>query len=430
MGHTLAEKILMRNTGSKSLHPGDIVITKPDMVLFLDIYAPFVYHQFKEMGFKKVFNPDQIAIVDDHELPTCLKDDPRSVSFSHKFAEEFGIRNHYIAQGIGHQLVPELRLARPGSVIYVTDSHTTTYGAVGAFATGVGYTEMASVLGTGKMWARVPAAIKIQIDGELPLGVYSKDVILRILGDLKADGGTYRSLEFCGTTIDAMSVDARLTISNMAVECGAKVGLFAPDAKTCEYSGTSPEETAWLHFDSDVFYEKTLHYDAAKFVPNLSCPQFVDNVHPVAEKEGLEVNQIFLGSCTNGRLEDLAIAAKILEGRHVPPRVKFIVTPASVGIYKNALKTGYIQTLVRAGAVVTHPYCSLCQGRGSGLLSDGEVVLGTNNRNFLGRMGAAKSLIFLGSPATIAVSALTGKITDPREYLEKLSGTDALPRAL
>lgn len=418
MGHTLAEKILMRNTGAKNVQPGDIVITRPDKVAFLDIYSPFVYKQFKEMGFKKLADPDRVLIIEDHEIPTSLREDPWSLTFSHKFAEEFGVKNHLVGKGIGHQLMPEMRFAKPGSVIYVTDSHTTTYGAVGSFATGIGYTEMAAVLGTGKMWVRVPAAIKIQIDGALPKGVYSKDIILQVLGDLTASGGTYKSLEFCGTTVDSLSVDARLTMSNMAVECGGKVGLFAPDAKTCEYSSVEQESVAWLQFDDGARYERELHYDAATLVPNLSCPQYVDNVHPVSEKEGLEVNQIFLGSCTNGRLEDLAVAAQILEGHHVPARVKFIVTPASVAIYRQAVKLGYIQTLVRAGAIVTQPFCSLCQGRGSGLLSDGEVVLGSHNRNFLGRMGSAKSLIFLGSPATVAASALRGKITDPREVLE------------
>lgn len=418
MGHTLAEKILMRNTGAENVQPGDIVITRPDKVAFLDIYSPFVYKQFKEMGFKKLADPDRVLIIEDHEIPTSLREDPWSLTFSHKFAEEFGVKNHLVGKGIGHQLMAEMRFAKPGSVIYVTDSHTTTYGAVGSFATGIGYTEMAAVLGTGKMWVRVPAAIKIQIDGALPKGVYSKDIILQVLGDLTASGGTYKSLEFCGTTVDSLSVDARLTMSNMAVECGGKVGLFAPDAKTCEYSAVEQEGVAWLQFDDDARYERKLHYDAATLVPNLSCPQYVDNVHPVSEKEGLEVNQIFLGSCTNGRIEDLAVAAQILEGHHVPARVKFIVTPASVAIYRQAVKLGYIQTLVRAGAIVTQPFCSLCQGRGSGLLSDGEVVLGSHNRNFLGRMGSAKSLIFLGSPATVAASALRGKITDPREVLE------------
>lgn len=416
MGHTLAEKILMRNTGAASYRPGDIAMTTPDLIAFLDIYAPFVYEKMKEMGFTKVFAPEKTAIIQDHLLPTCRGDDPRALRYAHKFAEEFGIKRHYVGDGICHQLIPEMRLAKPGDVVYVTDSHTTTYGAVGCFSTGVGYTEMAAVLGTGQMWVRVPSAIKIQIDGNLPLGVTSKDIILRVLGDLRADGGTYKSLEFFGTTVDALSVDARLTISNMAVECGAKAGLFAPDAKTCAYSGITPQNVSWLSFDDDAEYERVMRYKAEEFVPSLSCPQFVDNVHPVTEYAGMKIDQVFLGSCTNGRLEDLKTAAEIMDGKKVPSRVKFIVTPASNKIYKEALKAGYLQTLASAGAMITHPYCSLCQGRSGGLVSDGEVILATNNRNFLGRMGSAKSLIYLSSPATAAVSALRGEITDPRTF--------------
>ena len=415
MGHTLAEKILMRNTQSASCSPGDIAMTRPDKVAFLDIYAPFVYRKFKEMGFSKVFDAARVVIIQDHLLPTCLKDDSQSLRYAYRFAEEFGISEHCVAQGIGHQLMPELRLVRPGMVVYVTDSHTTTYGAVGSFSTGIGYTEMAAVLGTGEMWVRVPSAIKIRVEGAFPEYVGAKDLILKILGDLRADGGTYRSMEFCGSTVDAMSVDSRLTISNMVVECGGKVGLFAPDEKTCAYSGVRREEVAWLHFDEDARYERTLDYRAEELVPSLSCPQYVDNVHPVADEAGKRIDQVFLGSCTNGRLEDLEVAARILKGKKVAPRVKFIVTPASTGIYKRAIAAGYLQTLAEAGAMITQPYCSLCQGRSGGLVSDGEVVLATNNRNFLGRMGSPQSLIYLGSPATAAASAITGYITDPRE---------------
>ncbi|MDF2501237.1 MAG: 3-isopropylmalate dehydratase large subunit [Anaerosporomusa subterranea] len=413
MGYTLAEKILIHNTGVASCKPGDIVITKPSKVMFHDIYTPFVYEKFIEMGFKKVWDTNKVAIMFDHLLPTCLKDDPRHLRYGYKFADEFGIDCLHESDGISHQLMPELRYAKPGDVVYVTDSHTTTYGAVACFSTGVGYTEMAAILGTGEMWARVPSAIKIQIDGVLPENVYAKDIILRVLGDIKADGGTYKSLEFCGTAVDALSVDSRLTISNMAVECGGKVGLFAVDRKTAEYSGVDYEAFKWLTFDADADYEQVLHYDASTFVPYIACHPYVDNVHPITEVTDVEVNEVFIGSCTNGRLEDLAIAAKILEGKKVNPFVKFIVTPASRKIFNEAIAAGYIETLVKAGAMVTHPYCSLCQGRSGGLLADNEVLLGTNNRNFLGRMGSAKAKTYLSSPAVAAASAVTGKITYP-----------------
>ncbi|MDF2571024.1 MAG: 3-isopropylmalate dehydratase large subunit [Sporomusa sp.] len=406
MGHTLAEKILMHNTKVATCRPGDIVITKPNMVMFHDIYTPFVYDKFKEMGFSKVWDTNKVAIMLDHLLPTCLKDDPRHLRYGYMFADEFGIENFHAADGISHQLMPELRYAKPGDVVYVTDSHTTTYGAVGCFSTGIGYTEMASILGTGELWARVPSAIKIQIDGVLPDGVYAKDI--------KADGGTYKSLEFCGTAVDELSVDSRLTISNMVVECGGKVGLFAVDEKTAEYSGVNYEDVKWLSFDEDAEYEQVLYYNAAEFTPYIACPPFVDNVHPISEVTDVAVDEVFIGSCTNGRLEDLAIAAKILEGKKVNKYVKFIVTPASRKIFKEAIDAGYIATLVKAGAMVTHPYCSLCQGRSGGLMAENEVLLGTNNRNFLGRMGSAKAKTYLSSPAAAAASAITGRITCPK----------------
>lgn len=419
-GHTLAEKILMRNTHTASLRPGDIVMAKPSRLFVLDVYTGPVYKKLKAMGYTEVARPQDYGVIDDHQMPCVMFDDPESFRSGCKLVDEYKFGTHLIGEGIGHQLIPERRYAKPGDVIFVTDSHTTTYGAVGCFSTGIGYTEMAAALGRGEMWVRVPSAIKIQIDGNLPQGVMSKDIILRVLGDLTANGGTYRSLEFCGTAVDEMSVDSRICISNMAVECGAKVGLFAPDAKTCQYSGVSPEEVAWMTIGPDECYEQVLRYRAEDFVPNLAVPQFVDNVHPVTEYEGTEVDQIFLGSCTNGRLEDMAIAAKILKGHHVPNHVKFIVTCATKKIYKEALEAGYMQIFAEAGAMVTMPYCSLCQGRGGGVVSDNEVILATNNRNFLGRMGPATSRIFLGSPATIAASAITGRITDPRKYLSEM----------
>lgn len=419
MGHTLAEKILMHNANLKSVKPGDIVITKPDMVMFHDIYSPNVYKKFKEMGFTKAWDTSKVSFMSDHLTPTCSPGDSTNIKYGVLFADEFNIdKNHvHIGEGISHQLMPEYGYAKPGTVVYVTDSHTTTYGAIGCFATGVGHTEMAAILGTGEMWARVPSAIKIQVEGKLPKGVYSKDIILKVLGDIKADGGAYKSLEFCGSTIDSLSVDDRLTISNMVVECGGKVGLMAPDQKTCEYSGVNPEDVAWLTFDDDAEYEKVLYYNAEELEPQLSIPEYVDNVHPISEVLGTKVNQVFLGSCTNGRLDDLRIAAEILKDKKVDPYTKFIVSPASNKVFQDAVRLGYIETLVNAGAMVTHAYCSLCQGRGGGMMSDDEVTLGTNNRNFLGRMGTPKSKIYLSSPAVAAATALTGKITDPREYL-------------
>lgn len=417
MGHTLAEKLLLHNTGLPDCHPGDIVITHPDCVMFHDIYTTNVYRKFVEMGFTKSWNPDKVVIIFDHLLPTCLPLDADHLRYGRRFAEQFGARQIHAGEGICHQLMPEMGYAKPGDVVFVTDSHTTTYGAVGAFATGIGYTEMAAVLGTGEMWIRVPSAIKIEINGTLPKGVYAKDIILRVLGDLKADGGTYKSLEFCGSTVDALSVDDRLTISNMVVECGGKVGLFELNRQTAAYSGIDYDSISWLHMDEDAIYERVLRYDASQFVPYIAAHPYVDNVKEIAQLEGTRVDKIFLGSCTNGRLEDLAVAARILKGHRLAPTVEMLVTPASKSILQKAIEAGYIETLIQAGCMVTHPYCSLCEGRSGGLLADGEVLLGTNNRNFLGRLGNPTSQTYLCSPAVAAASAITGEITNPLSYL-------------
>lgn len=415
-GHTLAEQLIMNNVGH-AVKPGDIVTVDVDEAVLHDIYVPYIFNQFRAMGFQKVYDTEKISLVQDHLYPTCIDDDPRCFRYSNRFRDEYGVTRVYAAEGISHQLAFEDHIAYPGKIIFGTDSHTTSYGAVGAFATGTGYTEMASIVGSGKLWIRVPRAIKVVVNGELPKGVFAKDIILRVLGDISASGAIYQSLEFTGSTFRTMSLAGRATIANMAVECGAKVALFEPDDVTAAYYGYDRSEFDWLRFDDDAVYEKTLTYDAAALEPYLACPYSVDNVKPVREVVGTPVDQVFLGSCTNGRLEDIAVAAQILSGRHIAPYVKFIVTPASKSVYRAAMKAGYIRTLVQAGAMLTHPYCSLCQGRSGGLVSDDEVVIGTHNRNFIGRMGSPKARTHLASPAVAAASALEGKIADPRPYL-------------
>lgn len=415
-GHTLAEQIIMHNVGYE-VKPGDIVTVNVDSAILHDIYVPYIFNQFYDMGFDRVYNTKKVVVIQDHMYPTCNYDDARCYRYSNRFMDELGVRHVHAADGICHQIVAEEKYAMPGSVVFGTDSHTTTYGAFGSFASGVGFTEMASIIGTGKLWIRVPSAIKVVVNGKLPKGVFAKDIILRLLKDIHADGAIYKSLEFCGSTIDELSVSSRMSIANMAVECGAKSALFAPDAKTAEFCGIPLKDCSWLHFDETAKYEKVLTYDASTFKPYMACPARVDNVHPLSEVEGTPVNQVFLGSCTNGRLEDLAVAAHILEGKKINPYVKFIVTPASKKVYKAALRFGYIKTLITAGAMLTHPYCSLCQGRSGGLVSDDEVVIGTHNRNFIGRMGSPKARTYLASPAVAAASALEGKITNPKNYL-------------
>lgn len=413
MGHTLVEKIIMKNTGLASVKPGDLVTVKPDFAAVHDIYTELLYKKFTEMGFKKVWDPEKTAVIHDHLYPACLPRDPESLTYGYKIVDEFGVGHFHVNDGITHQLIPEKRYAKPGDIVFVTDSHTTTYGAVGCFATGLGYTEMAYVFGMGELWLRVPEAIKIEINGTLPKHVYAKDIILRVLGDLSASGGTYKSLEFCGSTIDALSVDERLTIANMVVECGGKCGLFAADEKTAEYSGVSKEACAWVRADEDAEYAQTLTYQAEELVPVLSCPPYVDNVHPLTEVQGTKLSEVCLGSCTNGRLEDLKIAAEIVRGKKVAAGLKFVVTPASRSIMEEAMHLGYVQDLVKAGAMVTPPYCSFCEGRTMALLGENEVMLGTNNRNFLGRYGSPSAKVYLASPAVAAASALAGEITMP-----------------
>lgn len=417
MGYTLTEKILMKNTGKDSIKPGDLIIAKVDRVMVHDIFAPFVIEKFREMGFEKVWNPDKIVFVYDHLIPTSFIEDSRHHKIGDAFAAEQGINAVHRVDGVCHQLMPELRYVTPGQVSFGTDSHTTTYGAVGAFATGIGYTEMAAIFGTGQLWLKVPPTIKFNINGELPEGVYAKDIILRILGDIGADGATYKAMEFGGSTIDSLSIAGRMTLCNMAVEAGAKVGVIAPDEKTFAFSGVDASDCQDLKSDADAVYEKIIEYDASQFKPVVACPSNVDNIKDVEELIGTTIDQGFIGSCTNGRLEDLEIAAQILKGRKVAPYKKLIVTPASKSIYAEAARKGIIGILVEAGAIVNPPGCGLCCGRSGGIVSDGERVIATNNRNFLGRMGGPKSEIFLASPATVAAAVVEGKIVDPRKYL-------------
>lgn len=413
MGHTIVEKIIAKNVG-REVKPGDIVTAKVDWCMVDDIMMPFIIQKFEEMGFNKVWDPDKVVMIYDHFLPASQVDDTRHFRAGNEFADKYGLTHIHRTDGICHQLMTEAGYVKPGDMAFGTDSHTTTYGCVGAFSTGIGYTEMAGILGTGELWIKVPETIKVTINGTLPANVKSKDVILRILGDLRADGATYQALEFAGTTVENMSVASRMTMSNMAIECGAKCGIFSPDEKTAEYCGVElTDEMKNLVGDEDAVYTRELTYQAEDLLPVLACPSQVDNIHPVSELAGTKIDQVFLGSCTNGRLEDLQTAAAILKGKKVAPFVKMIVTPASRKVYREALADGTIGILIDAGAIITHPGCGLCCGRAGGILTDGERVVATNNRNFLGRMGTSKVEIFLASPATAAACAIAGEIVEP-----------------
>jgi len=411
MGQTIIEKIISRNIGAGSVKPGDIVTVAADRVMLDDIMIPFIVDKFHEMGFSKVWDPDKAVLIYDHLVPSSQLDDTRHYKAGDEFAAEYGIEHVHRSDGICHQLMTEAGYVKPGDVVFGTDSHTTTYGCVGAFSTGIGYTEMAAVLGTGSLWVKVPETIKIMIDGTLPPNVMSKDVILRIIGDLGADGATYRALEFAGPAVEEMSISSRMTMANMAIEAGAKCAMFTPDKKTAEYCGIRLDDfQKGLKGDGDAEYCRVLAYHGGDFVPVMACPSQVDKIRDVSRLEGLPVDQVFIGSCTNGRLEDLKMAAKVLEGKKVAPFVRLIVTPASRKVYEEAAACGAIKTLVEAGAMVTHPGCGLCCGRAGGILCDGERVVATNNRNFLGRMGTSKVEIYLASPAVAAACAAAGKI--------------------
>ena len=413
MGYTIIEKILKHNTGVSDIKAGDIVTTNVDRVMIHDIFIPFVADKFEEMGFTKLWDPDKVVLIYDHLVPASQVDDTRHFRKGNEFVEKYGMKNVHRSDGICHQLMTEAGYVKPGDVVFGTDSHTTTYGCVGAFSSGIGYTEMASILGTGQLWVKVPQTIKVTVNGTLPANVTSKDIILRLIGDLRADGATYQALEFTGDTIENMTVASRMTMANMAIEAGAKCALFTPDEKTAEYCEIELNDfQKSLVGDSDAVYVRELTYQAEDLVPVLACPSQVDNIKPVKELAGTKIDQVFIGSCTNGRLEDLQKAAAVLKGKKVAPFVKLIVTPASRKIYRQALADGTLEILSDAGAIITHPGCGLCCGRTGGILSDGERVVATNNRNFLGRMGTSKVEIFLASPVTAAACAVAGEIVE------------------
>ena len=414
MGSTLIEKIIEKNTGLSKVTPGQIVTVNVDRVMIHDIFIPFVADKFEEMGFTKLWDPDKVVLIYDHLVPTSAVEDVRHFKIGDAFADKYGLTHVHRRDGICHQLMTEAGYVKPGNIVFGTDSHTTTYGCVGAFSSGIGYTEMASILGTGTMWIKVPETIKVVIDGELPENVMSKDIILRLIGDLRADGATYRALEFSGSTIENMSVASRMTMANMAIEAGAKCALFTPDEKTAAYCNVELDDyQKSLVGDEDAVYMKTITYKAEDFVPVMACPSQVDKIRDVSELQGETIDQVFIGSCTNGRLEDLMAAAEVLKGKKVADFVKLIVTPASRKIYCQAIELGILDTLAEAGAIITHPGCGLCCGRTGGILTDGEKVVATNNRNFLGRMGTSKVQIYLASPKTAAACAVAGKIVMP-----------------
>jgi len=416
----LAEKILAYASGRDEVKPGEIIQAKVDMAMANEITGPLAIKAFKEIGIEKVWDNSRIVLVQDHQVPADTVKSAELHRIMRRFAEEQKIKWFYDvgSGGICHQVMVEKGHALPGDLIVGADSHTCTYGALGAFSTGIGSTEMAAVFATGEIWLKVPETIQIRVEGKFKRHVTPKDLILYLIGRIGASGATYKAVEFTGSAISSMSISGRLTICNMAVEMGAKTGIIEPDEKTLNYvkqRATRPFRP--LRSDPDARYERIMEVNVDDLEPQVACPHSVDNVKPVSEVEGVRIDQAFLGSCTNGRLEDLRAAAMILKGKKIDRRVRMIVTPASQEVYLKALREGYLEIFVEAGAIVSNPTCGACFGGHMGLLAPGEVCISTSNRNFVGRMGSPEAEIYLASPVTVAASALAGRIVDPTEYL-------------
>ena len=415
-GKTIAEKIFSAHSGTDA-HAGDIVVADVDFVMGQDGTSPLAIRALANMGVTEVFDPKKVALVMDHSSPSPIEGVSALHTIMREFGKSTGATIYDVGEGVCHQLIPEKGHVVPGDLMVGCDSHTCTYGALNVFSTGVGSTDGAAAMASGKLWFKVPESIKVTYTGALEPGVYSKDLILHLAGELGADGATYEALEFHGPVIEELSVDGRMTISNMAIELGAKAGLMKADAKTLAWFEGRGEKTPNPQDpDDDAVYEREFTYDASTIGPQIAKPHGVDNVSPIEEVEGTPIAEGVLGTCTNGRLEDFAIAASILKGRRVHPDVRFIVAPASRQILLDAIEAGYIQTLVEAGAALVTPGCGPCVGTHNGVPSDGENVISTANRNFKGRMGNSNSFIYLGSPATVAASVIEAKITDPRKY--------------
>ncbi len=415
MGKTIAEKILSEKSG-KDAYAGDLVVAKIDQIALQDGTAPLAIRRIKELN-RPIEAADRTHFFVDHAAPSPRKELSNDQKLIREFAKEIGADFNPPGEGIIHQLMVE-RHVNPGDLAVGADSHTCTYGALGAFATGMGSTDIAIAVVLGKNWFRVPETFRIEISGKLPKGVFAKDLILHIIGKLGVDGATYKALEFHGDTVDAMDMDSRLTMANMVVECGAKVGLFKTDEVTRRFLAERGREDKFREIkpDEDAEYEKELYFDA-DIEPMVAKPHNVDNVVSVSEVEGTKVDQVYVGTCTNGRLSDIEIVAKMLKGRKVAKDVRLIVAPASREIYLKAMELGYLKVIVEAGGVVIPPGCGPCVGIHMGVLADGEVCVSTQNRNFKGRMGNPNAFIYLASPATATASAIKGEIADPREFL-------------
>lgn len=421
MGMTMTEKILAKHAGRDCVSAGDLLVSQVDMVLANDITGPPAINEFEKIG-RPVFDKNKIALVPDHFSP-CK--DIKSATMCKRmrdFARKHEIKNYFEVgrMGIEHALLPDSGLAAPGEIIIGADSHTCTYGALNALSTGMGQTDIGAAMASGTTWFKVPQAIKVNLTGKLPHFVKGKDIILTLIGMIGVDGARYQSLEFCGDGISELSMADRFTICNMAIEAGAKNGIFPVDATTEAYLKERVKDRSWeaVTADTDAVYAREITIELDKLVPVVAYPHLPENTHPAAEGRDIKIDQVVIGSCTNGRLEDLAQAAEIMQGRKVCDHVRMIVIPATQEIYKEAMRLGYIDTFIDAGAAVSTPTCGPCLGGYMGILAAGERAVSTTNRNFRGRMGHVDSEVYLASPYTAAASAVTGYITSPEEVMK------------
>jgi homoaconitate hydratase family protein len=418
----ITEKILAKASSKKTVHPEEIVDAKVDMIMVHDLTGPLTIEAFKKIGVKKVWNNQKVVMILDHQVPAESVKAAELHKTMRQFAKDQNVRIYDVGRGgICHQVMPEKGHVVPGTVIVGADSHTCTYGAFGAFATGIGSTEAAAVFATGKIWLKVPEAIKVKVAGKFQKYVTPKDLILSIIGQIRADGATYKTVEFTGQTIKSMNLAGKMTLCNMSVEMGAKNGIIEPDETTRKFLENRVKalpDFEWLRSDEDSVYSQTKEFDVSTMEPQVACPSSVDNVKPVTAVGNVPIEQAFIGSCTNGRIEDLRLAAQILKGKRVKDDVRTLVIPASQEVYRQALDEGLLEIFTDAGAMVCGSACGPCLGGHIGLLAADEVCLSTSNRNFIGRMGSTQASVYLASPATVAASAITGKITDPRKLEE------------
>jgi len=414
MGKTITEKIIGEHAG-KEVSAGDFVVAAVDSYLLQDGTGPLSVQELRKLGMEKLANPKQTILFIDHASPSPRSELSNNHVLLRDFARKTGAVLSDVGDGICHQVMSE-KHTNPGDIVVGTDSHTCTGGALGAFATGMGSTDVAIAMALGKTWLRVPETYKIHVTGHFDDGVFPKDLILHIIGLIGADGATYKALEFCGDTIETMGMSGRLTLCNMSVEAGAKAGIIAADDTTLEFlkDHGRADKFRRITADDDAVYERVIEIDVSELPPIIAFPHTVDNTKPVGEAKGIKIQQVFLGSCTNCRLEDIRIAAQIVKGKTKHPDVRLLVTPASRRVYLQASKEGLLDILVEAGATISSPGCAVCCGIHEGILADDEACISTSNRNFLGRMGNPKSFVYLSSPATAAASALAGEIVDPR----------------